>query len=81
MISLPAPTKSPISQSLIPEKREALIELLAARYLDQMSGRDLERFFLDVQTEYLQEYTDAELISEVEDMTTDEEFEELFNEA
>jgi hypothetical protein len=66
---------------LIPEKREALIELLAARYLDQMSGRDLERFFLDVQTEYLQEYTDAELISEVEDMTTDEEFEELFNEA
>ena len=81
MISLPNKTKSPISQSLTDEKRAALIELLAQRYLDGMSGRDLERFFLDLQTEYLQEYTDAELIGEIEDMTSDEEFEELFNEA
>ncbi len=81
MISLPTPTKSPISQPLTDEKRAALIELLAQRYLDGMSGRDLERFFLDIQTDYLQEYTDAELIGEIEDMTSDEEFEELFNEA
>ncbi len=81
MISLPTPTKSPICQSLTDEKRAALIDLLAQRYLDSMSGRDLERFFLDLQTEYLQEYTDAELIGEIEDMTTNEEFEELFNEA
>jgi hypothetical protein len=46
-----------------------------------MSGRDLERFFLDIQTEYLQDYTDTELISEIEDYTTNEEFEELINEA
>jgi hypothetical protein len=80
MISLPTPTKSPISQSLTDEKREVLIELLAQRYLDSMSGRDLERFFLDIQAEYLREYTDAELIGEIEDYTTNEEFAELFNE-
>ena len=81
MISLPNPTQSPTSQSLTDEKRAALIDLLAQRYLDSMSGRDLERFFLDIQTEYLQDYTDNELISEIEDYTTDEEFEELINEA
>jgi hypothetical protein len=80
MISLKTPTKSLISQSLTDEKRAALIDLLAQRYLDSMSGRDLERFFLDIQAEYLQEYTDAELIGEVEDYTSDEEFEELLNE-
>jgi hypothetical protein len=80
MISLPNMTKLQTSQSLTDEKREALIELLAQRYLDSMSLRDLERFFLDIQTEYLQEYTDAELIGEVEDYTTEEEFEELINE-
>jgi hypothetical protein len=78
MISLPTPTKSPISQSLTDEKRAALIDLLAQRYLDSMSGRDLERFFLDIQAEYLQEYTDAELIEGIEDYTTEEEFQELF---
>jgi hypothetical protein len=81
MISLPNPTQSPTSQSLTDEKRAALIDLLAQRYLDSMSGRDLERFFLDIQTEYLQDYTDTELISEIEDYTTNEEFEELINEA
>jgi hypothetical protein len=78
MISLPTPTKLQTSQSLTDEKRAALIDLLAQRYLDSMSGRDLERFFLDIQTDYLQEYTDAELIGEIEDYTTEEEFAELF---
>ena len=81
MISLKTPTKSPTSQSLTDEKRAALIDLLAQRYLDSMSGRDLERFFLDIQTEYLQDYTDAELIEGIEDYTTEEEFQGLFNEA
>jgi hypothetical protein len=45
-----------------------------------MDYRDLERFFFDVQAEYLKEYTDSELIGEVEDCTSNEEFEELFNE-
>ena len=81
MISLPTPTKSPTSQSLTDEKRAALIDLLAQRYLDSMSLKDLEVFFYDLQCEYLQEYTDAELIEGIEDYTTEEEFEELFNEA
>ncbi len=73
-------TKLQTSQSLTDEKREALIELLAQRYLDGMSGRDLERFFYDVQIEYLKDYTDSELLGEIEDYTTDEEFEEIINE-
>ncbi len=80
MISLKTPTKFS-TLGLSPEKREAFIELLAQRWLDGMSGRDLERFFLDVQTDYLAEYTDAELIAEIEDNTSEEEFEELINEA
>jgi hypothetical protein len=80
MISLPTPTKPLTSQSLTPQKREALVELLAQRWLDQMDLRDLEVFFLNTQAEYLNDYTDAELIAEVEDNTSDEEFEELINE-
>jgi hypothetical protein len=73
-------TELPTSQSLTVEKRAALIELLAQRYLDSMSLKDLERFFVDVQNGYLQECTDSELIGEVEDCTSNEEFEELFSE-
>ena len=80
MISLPTPTKPVTTQSLTPEKREALVELLAHRWLDQMDLRDLETFFLNTQAEYLNDYTDAELIAEVEDNTSEEEFEELINE-
>lgn len=77
MTSLATVTKSPISQSLTAEKRKTLIELLAQRYLDGMDGRDLERFFLDVQSDYLSDYTDEELIGEIEDYTDEEEFEEI----
>ena len=80
MIFLPTPTKPMTTQSLTPEKREAFTELLVQRWLDGMSGRDLERFFLDIQTDYLADYTDAELIAEVEDNTSEEEFGELINE-
>jgi hypothetical protein len=80
MISLPNPTQSPISQSLTDEQRERLIDLVATRYLDGMDGRDLERFFFDVQTEYLKEYTDQELLSEVEDITSEDEYNEVLNE-
>ncbi len=80
MISLPTPTISVTTQSLTPQKREALVELLAQRWLDQMDPRDLETFFLNTQADYLNDYTDAELIAEVEDNTSDEEFEEIINE-
>jgi hypothetical protein len=39
-----------------------------------MDLRDLERFFIDVQMEYLKDYTDEELIGEIEDLTDAEEF-------
>jgi hypothetical protein len=48
--------------------------LITERYLDQMNGRDLERFFLDVQGDYLSEYTDSELLREVDDVLEEEEY-------
>lgn len=55
-------------------QRETLAEFIALRYLDSMDLKDLERFFLDIQMDYLKDYTDAELIGEVEDLTDTEEF-------
>ena len=81
MISLPTPTKSLISLSLTDEQREYISDLIATRYLDQMDGRDLERFFFDVQIEYLKEYTDDELVNALEDVTDEEEFDEAINHA
>jgi hypothetical protein len=81
MISLPTPTKSPISLSLTDEQREYISDLIATRYLDQMDNRDLERFFFDVQMEYLKEYTDAELVDALEDVTDEDEFDAAINHA
>ena len=81
MISLPTPTKSPISQSLTDEQRAHIAELVAERYLDSMDGRDLERFFLDIQLDYLKEYTDAELVDALEDVTDEDEFDAAINHA
>lgn len=67
-------TKSQTSQSLTDSKRESLVEFVAKYWLDSMSLKDLERFFYEVQTEYLREYSDEELIGEIEDITDDEEF-------
>jgi hypothetical protein len=55
-------------------QRETLSEFIALKYLDSMDLRDLERFFIDVQMEYLKDYTDEELIGEIEDLTDTEEF-------
>jgi hypothetical protein len=64
------PLTSPLSEA----QRETLTEFIALRYLDSMDLKDLERFFLDIQMDYLKDYTDAELIGEVEDLTDTEEF-------
>jgi hypothetical protein len=72
-------TKSPTLELSI-EQRERLIELVADRYLDQMDLRDLETFFLETQAQYLEDYSDQELLSEVEDLTSDFEYEEIINE-
>lgn len=77
MISLPTPTKSPTFPALNADQRWRLIEFIADRYLDNMGGRDLERFFLDVQREYLQEYSDDELIGAMEDITNEDEYNEI----
>lgn len=63
---------------LTPEKRSALVEWLVERYLDGMTTRDLERFFIDIQLDYIGSYTDEELIGEVEDNATEEEYAQLF---
>ena len=64
------PLTSPLSEA----QRETLSEFIALKYLDSMDLRDLERFFIDVQMEYLKDYTDEELIGEIEDLTDTEEF-------
>ena len=79
MISLPTPTKSPISLSLTNDQREYISDLIATRYLDSMDNRDLERFFFDAQMEYLKEYTDAELVDALEDVTDEDEFDAAVN--
>jgi hypothetical protein len=68
------------SQPLTAEQRDYLVDLVATRYLDCMDGRDLERFFFDVQSEYLKEYTDEELLGAVEDIANEDEYEEVLNE-
>jgi hypothetical protein len=39
-----------------------------------MDGRDLERFFVETQMEFLRESTDTELLGELEDLVETEEF-------
>jgi hypothetical protein len=46
-----------------------------------MDYRDLERFFFDAQMEYLKEYTDAELVDALEDVTDEDEFDAAVNHA
>jgi hypothetical protein len=62
------------------EQRDYLIDLVAQRYLDGMDMSDLERFFFDVQVEYLREYNDEELLGAVDDVTDQNEYEEIVNE-
>jgi hypothetical protein len=72
-------TKSP-TFPLTDEQRERVIDVMVQRYLDGMSGRDLERFFCDIQTDYLKEYSDEELWSEITDIFFEDEFSEILNE-
>jgi len=64
------PLTSPLSEA----QRETLAESIALRYLESMDLRDLERFFIDVQMQYLGDYTDEEMLAEIEDLTETEEF-------
>jgi len=64
------PLTSPLSEA----QRETLAESIALRYLESMDLSDLERFFIDVQMQYLGDYTDEEMLAEIEDLTETEEF-------
>lgn len=72
--------KVPASQPLTYDQRSRLIELVVGRYLNGMGVRDLEQFFCDVQNEYLEAYSDEELLSAVDDVTSLDEYEEIVNE-
>lgn len=63
------------------KNRDALIEFLAKHWLDTVSTRDLEGFFYDAQIDYLQSYSDEELISEIEDVMSEEDFHIFITEA
>jgi hypothetical protein len=77
MTSLPTSIQSLTSQPLTPDQREDLAHQLAFRWLEGMSTRDLERVFLEQQIEYLDSYSDEDLLSEVEDNFHDDEFAEI----
>lgn len=76
MISLKVPTQTPTVQ-LSSDQRDGVAELLAQRYLDGMDIRDLERFFLEITIDAYSSYSDEELLGELEDMTDEQEFNEL----
>jgi len=59
------------------EQRFRMIEFIALRYLDNMDVDDLARFFRDMQCEYLQEYNDEELVNALEDITHEDEYDEI----
>ena len=59
------------------EQRFRLIEFIALRYLDNMDVDDLARFFRDMQCEYLHEYNDEELVNALEDITHEDEYDEI----
>lgn len=63
------------------KNRNALIKFLAQHWLDAVSLRDLEIFFYDAQIDYLESYTDEELIGEIEDVMSEEDFNLFITEA
>ena len=77
MTSLATVTKSPTLAALNPEQRHRLIEFISNRYLDNMDVDDLARFFVEAQREYLQEYDDEELVGTLEDITHEDEYNEV----
>ena len=79
MIALKTSMVLTTSLSLTDDQRDYIADLIATRYLDQMDGRDLERFFFDEQMRYLNEYNDDELLGALEDVTDEDEFDAAIN--
>lgn len=70
MISLPT---APSTSLLTPTLRDAAINLILERHLEEMSTKDLERFFRDVYSDMLADYSDAKLTLKLEEVATPEE--------
>lgn len=81
MTSQATVTKSLTLGSLTEAQRERAIELIAERQVDNMSTKDLIQFATDVITCYYNDSDDIDLINDLEDYTTEEEFAEFVNEA
>ena len=79
MIALSPAMKSETLAQLTEEQRKYISELIAIRYLDGMSNRDLETFFLDAQRGYLDEYTTDELLTELSELVDEDEFDYAVN--
>lgn len=73
------PTKTLTPTTLTDAQRTNISETIIDRYLDGMSSRDLEQFFRDIQSQYLQEYTDEELRDALRDLLDEEEYNEAIN--
>lgn len=62
------------------DQAEALRDILCQRYLEGMTTRDLERFYLDEQYERLMSYSDEDLLEEIRESLDQEAYEEVLNE-
>jgi hypothetical protein len=53
------------------------IQHIVERYVEQMTTKDLIQYFVDDQTEILSEESDSELLVQLEDVCTQEEWEDF----
>ena len=53
------------------------IQHIVERYVEQMTTKDLIQYFVDDQTEILSEESDSELLAQLEDVCTQEEWEDF----
>jgi hypothetical protein len=53
------------------------IQHIVERYVEQMTTKDLIQYFVDDQTEILSEESDSELLAQLENVCTQEEWEDF----
>ncbi len=53
------------------------IQQIVERYVEQMTTKDLIQYFVDDQTEILSEESDSELLAQLENVCTQEEWEDF----
>ncbi len=79
--SIQTPMQSQTSvKSLTDTQRKPLRELIARYWLEGLDLEDLESFFVDTQIEYMESWSDRELIEEIENMLDTAEFNAILEE-